>query len=509
MSLDLRLTRRALLGAAPAAFPAIVRSQAARRPNILFAISDDMSFPHTGAAGDPVVKTPGFDRVAERGILFRHAVCASPGCAPSRASILTGKHHWQLREAGTHSSYFPRDLTVYPDLLAKAGYHVGLTGKGAGPCNFRDKGWPNNPAGPSYDTHKLANPRKGMNANDYAANFAEFLRKRPAGAPFCFWYGSTEPHRTYEPGIGKASGKKIEAVRVPPFLPDVPEIRSDILDYLTEIEHFDAHLLSMIRLLEKSGEFENTLIVVTGDNGMSFPGSKACTYEYGIHPPFAVSLPAVSKGGRVADDLAGFADLAPTFLEAAGVALPSDLAGRSLMPVLRGSGSGVIDPNREFAFSGRERHSHARRDNLGYPSRAVRTREFLYIRNFAPDRWPAGDPDNYYDIDGGPSTDYFKKNRDNPPFRRFAEMAMGKRPAEMLFDIRKDPGCFDNLANAAAHRSTRDRLRQRLEREMKATGDPRALGAGDIFETYPRFGGMRPHLGGFAKQGEYNNAYKK
>jgi len=493
-------------GAALAAAPAILRSRD-RRPNILFAISDDQSFPHTSVAGCRTVQTPAFDRVAERGVLFTNAICGSPGCAPSRAAILTGRHHWQLREAGTHASYFPTDLQVYPSILEAAGYHVGMTGKGAGPANFQ--GWKHNPAGRPYDRHKLAQRIEGINALDYAANFAEFLREKPAGQPFCFWFGATEPHRAYKRGAGLAAGKRLEDVVVPPFLPDCEVVRSDILDYCVEIEHFDRHLGRMLDLLEQQGELENTIVVVTSDNGMPFPRAKANMYEYGIHLPLAICWPAEVPGGRVVDDVVSFVDFAPTFLEAAGLKLPAGMVGRSLLDVLRSRKSGRVDPSRNAAYSGRERHSHARYDNLGYPSRALRTDRFLYIRNFAPDRWPAGDPPGFYDIDDSPTKQYLLEHQKDPDVQPFFEWACGKRPAEELYDIVADPGCLKNLAADPRYARVKDELARRLEQTLKETGDPRVAGHGDIWESYPRFSPMRPELGGFAEQGKYNPKYQR
>jgi uncharacterized sulfatase len=268
-------TRRAFLAA-----PALLRPAQARRPNILFAIADDQSFPHTSAMGDPVVKTPAFDRVAASGVLFRNAFCPAPQCAPSRAALLTSRHIWQLEEAGTHASLFPSKFAAYTTLLARAGYHVGLSGKGAGPCNFKDGGWPHNPAGRSYDARRIE-PPEGINTNDYAANFADFLAARPKDAPFCFWFGSQEPHRAYARGSGVRSGKRLADAVVPPFLPDTGEVRSDILDYLTEIEYFDRQLARHLEQIARLGELENTIVVVTADNGMSFPHAKANLYDYG------------------------------------------------------------------------------------------------------------------------------------------------------------------------------------------------------------------------------------
>lgn len=496
------LTRRTLLAAGPA-----VLTAPRRRPNILLAIADDWSWPHNSAAGDPVVRTPGFDRVARQGVLFTNAVCASPGCAPSRAALLTGRSPWQLEEAGTHASLFPRKFAVFPEILEAAGYIVGITGKGAGPCNWKDAGWPHNPAGPSFVARKLQ-PPKGISDNDYAGNFADFLAARPKERPFFFWYGGHEPHRAYDPGCGVRSGKRLDDVRVPAFLPDCPEVRSDILDYYFEIEWFDSHLARMLVLLEKAGELENTLVLVTADNGMPFPAAKANMREYGIHMPFAVMWPARVKGGRVVEDLISFMDFAPTFLAAAGIAIPEIMTGRSFLDILTSERAGRVDPRRTRALSGRERHSHARFDNLAYPSRALRTPEYLYVRNFKPDLWPAGDPPLYADIDDGPSKRYVIERRDEDAVRPFFELACAKRPAEELFDIRRDPACTQNLADSPAHRKVLAELRNELEETLRRQGDPRVVGGGDIFESYPRFSPMRPQLGGFAREGEYNPRYR-
>ena len=491
------MQRRQFLAAAASA-----AAQTPARPNILFAISDDQSWLHTSAAGDPVVKTPNFDRVAQSGVLCRNAFSTCPGCAPSRASILTGRSIWQLEEAGTHASYFPRKFTVFPALLAQAGYYTGLTGKGAGPANFRAPGWPHNPAGPAFDEHKLPKTNLDVHADNYSANFDAFLAGRPAGKPWFFWFGSHEPHRGYRRGSGAAAGKNPAAAPVPAFLPDTPEVRSDLLDYYEEIEYFDRHLGRILASIEKSGELANTLIVVCADNGMSFPRAKANLYEHGIHLPLAIAWPAAIPGRRSIDDLISFRDFAPTFLDAARIPAHAAMAGRSLLPILKSSKSGQIDATRSSITAGRERHSHARRDNLGYPCRALRTRRYLYIRNFAPDLWPAGDPPLFADIDNGPSKTVVTSTPG-----RYYDLALGKRPAEELFDITTDPACLVNLAARTEHKKTLATHRAELEKILKAEGDPRMLGTGAIFDSYPRHSPMRPELGGFAEEGKYNPAY--
>lgn len=331
------------------------------------------------------------------------------------------------------------------------------------------------------------------------------MKQRPADKPFCFWYGATEPHRSYEKGIGLKSGKKLEDVVVPPFLPDTPEIRSDILDYAFECEWFDRHLNRMIDYLEKTGELENTLIVATSDNGMPFPRAKATLYEYGVHMPLAICWPEGVRAGRTVDDLISFIDFAPTLLEAAGVEAPECMTGRSFMNVLRSDQSGIVDPSRTCVFSGRERHSHSRYDNWGYPSRSIRTERYLYIRNLKPERWPAGDPPNYHDVDGCPSKSFLLEHQETYP--EYFEAAYGKRPLEELFDITQDPACMHNLAGDPNHAEIKAKLWRRLERTLTEQNDPRMSGS-EIFDSYPRFNVMRPELGGFAEQGKYNPKYQ-
>ena len=482
---------------------------AADRPNILLAISDDQSWPYASAYGCRCVSTPAFDRVAREGILFNNAFGASPGCSPCRAALLTGRHDWQLEHAGTHASSFPLKYRTYPEILQEHGYFVGHTGKGWGPGNFKIDGRVDNPAGPAFSRIKAQPPHSGIKNTDYAANFAEFLKARPAGQPFCFWYGASEPHRAYEQGAGLKAGKKLEDAEVPPFLPDTPEVRSDILDYCVEIEWFDTHLGRMLQLLHDAGELDNTLVIVTSDNGMPFPRAKANCYEYGIHLPLAIRWGERVKGGRVVDDLVGFVDLTATILDAARSdpdAPGVRVAGRSLMKILDSDRSGIVDPTRTAVFSARERHSSARYQNLGYPMRAMRTERYLYVRNFRPERWPAGAPQKYddaarlgplhggyHDIDGGPTLSFLTAHADNPQIGRFLHLAVDHRPAVEVFDIKSDPGCLHNLAGRPEFAHTEAALRDQLETYLRETGDPRVVNrdGGDVFETYPRFSPQR------------------
>ena len=478
-----------------------------KRPNILFAISDDQSFPYASVYGTKGVYTPAFDQVAKEGILFNNAFVAAPQCSPSRAAILTGKNIWQLEEAGTHYSYFPKKFTVFTDLLEKAGYQIGYTGKPWAPGNWKKAGWSRNPVGPSYNKKLLKEvPAKGISKIDYSGNFEDFYANKPEDKPFFFWYGGYEPHRPYEDGSCLKAGKKLTDAIVPSFLPDAEIIRGDILDYAFEIEWFDSHLGKMIKFLKEKGELENTIIVATSDNGMPFPSAKANIMEYGTHVPLAVCWPEKIKGNRIVNDLVSLIDLAPTFLEIAGIKNIPEMTGRSLSKILFSDKQGKVDAGRKYVLTGRERHSHARPDNLGYPSRAIRTRDYLYIRNFKPERWPAGNPPGYYDYDNSPSKLFLLEKKNEWP-KQF-NLAFSKRPAEQLYDIKKDPGCINNIAEDPAYLKIKKELSKILSDELKKQGDPRVTGNGDIFESYPRFGPMRD-FPGFKKRGEYNPAFQK
>ena len=238
------------------------------RPNILFCISDDRSFAHTGANGDPVIKTPAFDRIAREGIRFTNAYCDAPTCGPSRSAILTGQHIWRLEEAGNIHSTLPAKFATYTELLMDAGYFVGYTGKGWSPGRLEPGGRTTNPAGQLYNAafygkEKLKKTPKpvGVSATAYANNFASFLDDCPNDKPFCFWLGTFEPHRDYKLGSGKESGKDPAKVIVPLIFPDNSIVRSDILDYMLEIEHFDKHVGIAIDLLEKTGNLRTQLLL--------------------------------------------------------------------------------------------------------------------------------------------------------------------------------------------------------------------------------------------------------
>lgn len=453
-----------------------------KRPNFLVAVADDWAWPHAGAYGCPFVKTPSFDRVCREGVRFANGFTTAPTCTASRASLLTGRHPWSLEAGAQLWGYLPAKYAVYPDLLEAAGYWIGCTNKGWGPGSLAAGGRTRNPAGPAFHEKTCTPPTPAMSRNDYPANFADFLEKKPQEAPFCFWYGAKEPHRPYEPGSGLRHGKRLEKVEVPPYLPDREEVRSDLLDYALEIERFDADLGKMMARLAQRGELEDTVIVVTGDNGMPFPRAKATIYENGCHVPLAIRW-GNAPAGRTMTDFVSFIDLAPTFLELAGVPIPPEMQGRSLGSLLQQESGGRGDPARDSVITGRERHGYSRPWNAGYPMRSIVTDEYVYIRNFAPERAPSGDPERYGDCDAGPTKTYLLEHRRKHP--RLFDLCFGPRPPEELYRRSADPGCLHNVATDSDCASVRRALRTRLERTLRAIGDPRMTGEGWQFECVP------------------------
>lgn len=462
------------------------------RPNILFAIADDASFPHFGAYGTGWVQTPAFDRVADEGLLFNRAYTPNAKCAPSRAAILTGRNSWQLDEAANHWAYFPEQFITYAEALGQNGYHVGHTGKGWAPGVAESDGQPRHLAGPPFEAHTADPPAEHISEIDYARNFADFLEERPAGQPFAFWYGGYEPHRPYEYDAGRREGDAAlhEIDRVPDFWPDTDTVRTDMLDYAFEIEHFDRHLGRMLALLEERGELDNTLVVVTSDNGMPFPRVKGQAYELSNHMPLAIMWGnGIANPGRVIDDYVSFIDFAPTFLEVAGVARRTTgmqpITGRSLTDIFVAQTGGQVNAARDHVLIGKERHDVGRPADRGYPIRGLIADGYLYLRNMAPDRWPAGPPvTGYLNTDGSPTKTAVIQARHRPETLKYWKWSFGKRPAEELYHLRSDPATVINLADQPAYQARKRRLRAQLFRALRAQDDPRMFDNGSVFDDY-------------------------
>lgn len=477
------------------AFATVVTSTTAyaKSPNILFAIADDWGV-HGGAYGTTWVKTPTLDRIAREGLLFKNAFTPTAKCAPSRACILTGRYPWQLEDAANHQCYFPSKFKSWPETLMDQGWFVGITGKGWGPGEANDaNGKQRQITGVPFNKHHIKPIANGIGNNDYAANFVEFLNQAPSGKPWCFWYGALEPHRGYEYQSGvKVGGKKLSDIdRVPDYWPDTESVRHDMLDYALEVEYMDQHLGRMLAELEQRGELENTLVIFTSDHGMPFPRVKGYAYYDSNHVPLAIRWPkGISAPGRTIDDFVNFTDIAATLLDVAGVAAiesgMAQLSGHSWRPIFASDHAGQVVAERDHVLIGKERTDVGRPHDAGYPIRGLIRDSFLYIKNYEPSRWPAGNPETgYLDTDGGPTKSLIleagRKNRAD----RFWQWNFGMRPSEELYDLKADPYCTSNLAAALEQKPRLTQMNDDMTRELKSQTDPRALGKGEIFDSYP------------------------
>lgn len=489
----------------------------APRWNILFVFGDDwgrFAGHYAAVDGRPgpndLLQTPHMDRLAAEGVVFRHAFVSAPSCTPSRSALFSGRHFFNTgRGAILRPAFWDETIPAYPQRLIDAGYRIGKS----------LKAWrPGSPVDAPIGGQAYAYEAAGMNANSYSsyvserveaggspdaaraelleevrANFRTFMDANADGVPWHYFFGPLNTHRPWVRGSGAALWGIDPAAlegRLPGYLPDVRLVREDVADYLGEVQALDAYLGVLLEELEARGQMGSTLILLSGDHGMpGIPSGKATLYDGGTHVALTARVPG-APSGRVIDDFVSLADLAPTFIEIAGGEPLPGIYGRSLLAHLQASSGGLIEPSRDHVVFGLERHvDMAREDFLPYPQRGLRNSDFLYIRNFAPDRRPMGLPPEastapeYLDMDPGPTKAWLVANEETSP--AFHERAFGRRPAEELYDLGRDPDQLDNLANEPGYAQVREALAAQLLDELEAAGDPRVSGDGLTFERPP------------------------
>lgn len=508
-----------------------------KKPNILFAFADDWGryasayAQHEGPNSlNHLINTPNFDRIAREGALFTNAYVPAPSCTPCRSSILSGQYFWQTGlGAILHGAHWDETIPTYPLEIEKSGYHIGHTYKVWSPgktanAPYGAKRTQYQSAGNHYGRFSFyateqaeehgVEGAKQLLYDETRDNFNSFLDARTGDTPFCYWWGPTNTHRKWQRGSGKNLwGLNPDDLkgRLPDFLPDVHDIREDVCDYLGECLAFDAGLGVLIKRLEEIGELDNTLIVVSGDHGIpGFPRGKCNLYDIGCEVALAARWPQNIPQGRVIKDFVNLMDLAPTFLDAAQVNIPNTMTAKSLLPVLQSEQSGQVDPNRTFVVTGRERHvSWSREGYLPYPQRAIRTEEYLYIHNFAPDRWPMGDPKGlddpnteapsvesltedtyvaYPDMDASPTKAWMIHHRSEENVQRAFDLGFGKRPQEELYDLKNDPHYMNNIANDSQYADVKKELADKLMHILKEQNDPRVVETPCRFEHAPYAG---------------------
>ncbi|HLN21365.1 MAG TPA: sulfatase [Bacteroidales bacterium] len=465
-----------------------------QKPNILIALANGISYPHMSAYGTKWVQTPGFDRVAEEGILFRNAYTSNSISSPSRASFLTGRNSWQLEDAANNEPYFPVNYTGFIEALDNNGYYTGYTARGWYPGIALDSsGAERHLTGKPFNSRTTVPPSTGISDIDYTGNFIDFLDSREKDKPFCFWYGADEPGRRYEFGSGVKQGKRSvsDIDRVPGFWPDNEVVRTDMLDYAFEIQYFDSHLAKMLQILEERGELENTIVIVTADNGMPFPRAKGQAYEYSNHIPLSIMWGrGIRNKGREVLDFISLTDIVPTILEATGIDVSKTgmqkFQGRSFMNIFSSAKKGWIDDTRKFVLTGRERNNPGRPGDAGYPVRGIIMDGFLFITNYFPQRWPSGNPETGYpDVESSPTKSSILDLQRSGSNHDYWRMSFDRRPEEELYLLSEDPECIKNLANDPGYNPVKRRLNEELYLELLQQDDPRVYDKGDVFDKYP------------------------
>ena len=444
----------------------MMSARADDRPNLVLMIADDMAWDDCGAYGHPSIRTPNIDRLAREGLRFDRAFLTCSSCSPSRSSMITGRYphstdaeelHWPL----------PAAQVTFVEKLKGAGYWTAAAGKwhlGEAVKNRFDVVHEGGSAAYQLPTGPEAAKSKNRMGNGGAAGaesgcsqWVPTLRERPRDKPFFTWLAAFDPHRDYRNDT-LAEPHRREDVRVPPYLPDVPEVRDDLARYYDEITRLDSFVGAVLDELKAQGVVDNTLVLFLSDNGRPFPRCKTTVYDSGVRTPLIVRWPGHVRPGSTTDGLVSSVDIAPTFLELAGVTIPETVQGRSFADIL-------ADPSattRRFVFAEHNWHDFADF------SRAVRSERYKYIRNFYPD------------LSGSPPADAVR----SPTFVAMRTLRdAGKltpaqlnpfvvpRPTEELYDLQADPDELQNLVGDPAYARTLEGLRRELTSWREETDD--------------------------------------
>ncbi len=430
------------------------------QPNIILIIADDMNWNDCEAYGHPHMQTPHIDQLAASGLKFNHAYLTASSCSPSRSSIITGRYphntgaeqlHWPL----------PQGSVTFVQQLKDAGYYTAAAGK----WHLGD------PVKDHFDLIKEADVSGfQLPAGQDHAN-GQMISRQPSGCedwipvinglpedkPFFLWLAALDPHREYEDGI-LDQPHSTEDVIVPPYLPDVPDVREDLRLYYDEIGRLDSNVGQVVKELDRLGLSENTLIIFMSDNGRPFPRDKTTLYEGGIKTPFIVKWPSVIREQQTTESLISAIDIAPTILEVAGLSVDPDFEGTSFLPVLKNPEAKI----RNYVFA--EDHWHDYEDH----GRSVQYKQFKLISN------------TYNDLPVTPSADAGRGLTWQAMLRLYQKDSLNEdqkacfmkpRPRYELYDLKADPHELKNLINDSSYTSVKEELQGVLENWSIETGD--------------------------------------
>lgn len=432
------------------------------RRSVLFLIADDWSR-IARCYGNDVIRTPNVDRLAGEGVVFDYAFCTSPSCAVSRACILTGLHshtHGQYGHChGIHGFRTHEGVKSTPGILREAGFATACIGK---KHVSPDSVYP-------FDYEPRVDARSPA---DMAARVTEFLTNI-AGRPFYLHVGSAHPHRAGQ-GFGNdrtpagvtPGSYSPEEVAVPGFLPDLPEVRADLADYYESVSRWDQVVGSVVGALRQSGRADDTLIVITTDHAMPFPGAKASSFDSGHHCPLIVIDPTQPTRGIRNQALMNWVDFCPTFLDWCDIDHPDRLdalPGRSLLPILADESGRPGDGAWEETFL-----SHCFHEVTNYyPYRALRGRRYKYVRNLA------------HELPTPLPSDLFR-SRTWTAVRAEGISELGERPLdgfvhqsrEALFDMQEDPNESTDLIGDPEYAELVADMRRKVMAFRVETRDP-------------------------------------
>ena len=438
--------------AAPAAGPA--------RPNAIFIIADDVSWDDLGCAGNPVARTPHIDRLAATGRRFDAAILTASSCSPSRSSIITGRYPHNLGRAAELHEPIASHLPWFPRLLREAGYHTALVGKNHMTVEKPPAGGQPQPR--AFDVVKKGDAKGNRGGH---AEWAATIRERPRDKPFFFWFAAVDAHRgwdgdaewradRYGPKHDPAAGE------VPPFLVDDGATRADLASHRNEVTRFDHFVGEVVAALADEGILDDTLLIVTADNGRPFPRAKTRLHDSGMRAPFVVHWPRRIRGpGVPTGSLVSAIDVAPTILAVAGVSPAETMQGVSFLPLLEDPTAVV----RRAAFSEHNWHDYEAH------GRAVRTDDgWLYIRNRRPTTPWQGPADSVRSPSHRSLLSARNSGRLSPAQ---ADVFLAPRPVEELFFTPTDPHQLTNLAAAPEHAAVLTRVRGLLDAWTEATHD--------------------------------------
>jgi len=419
--------------------------QAKDRPNVVFIIADDISQDDFGCYGNHVVKTPNIDRLASEGIRFTNAYLTASSSSPSRCSIITGRYPHSTGAAELHTP-LPESMIPYPFLLKNNNYYTAQAGKWHfGPAVHR-----------AFDRYTDENGYDNGNGGEDL--WIRFLRERPEEKPFFFWLASHDAHKAWGADTFKITHDP-DLISIPPYFADTPETRRDIASYYNEIARFDYHVGKVREELNRQGVLDNTVIIVMADNGRPFPRCKTRVYNSGMKTPLIVFWPeGIKSKGVNSSSLVSSIDLAPTILELAGISIPDDFQGVSLVEIFK-------DPTEEVrtaVFSEHNWHDYEAHERM------IRTHDFLYVLNSRPWLTNGGPADSK----GSPTQHALNSLRDKgllTPAQ--ADIFIAPRPYEELFDIENDPDQLLNLASSPEYQTELQEMRRLLNNWRLNTGD--------------------------------------